>query len=714
MLNLLVADSLEKKRVIESSKQKDDFDILLLSDIVYDFNVLNDIEFRELYFYFDESLKNKESMQEISRMLQVRQYYVLDPNSEEPIDFIIDNAKTILYGNIKADTLRKNVDLLYQNKISQIVRWMLIKNKSADINSIRKLSFKRAAPVVMGIIAEAEQKIIDFNKEDYTRVSAEYVYQDSKDIDPKTNLPKLKSFRVQCRTKFKEEHAEELELTLRTLRDKKIPHKVKDLKRGTEEKAPFPPLTTTRLQSNCFYLFDISPVKTISICEELCNGVMIDGVKTKLITSPFTEGYNISDDAILEINAALIKKYGVNYVLPSRRTFSNLTQDADMSAECIRPLNFSDKYFPPRLEGKLPSLHFEVYKFIFERTLSTQMKNSIYDASRLVIEVNEIELVANANKVEFDGWEKLDGYRQNISEDSEDARSEEVVFPKDLYIGKELKSPVITFFPSTEKNPPRYGKGRLLTTLVHEKLCRPEHAHTLIESMENAGLITEIQHMMHPQEIGMISHALFREYAPSLLSEEMLQDYESKISKVRAEEMDPEEVYHDYEVMKNDFEISVGYEENDQEPEEWMIKKAKIVAKFHGDILTDDNPMFYSKQMVLNYINAKESELEKIGRCPECKKEQVVEDSISFRCIDRTCKFTIYKEGKDGKPGGIKGFFDVFRKPLPKESYKELLSVLLKSNGKVYFNDLKKKTMRYLKPTWSLKKISFINHGSFQ
>ncbi|WP_294961478.1 DNA topoisomerase [Sulfurimonas sp.] len=719
MKNLIIVDELDKRTLVIDSVFGTDSDILLLSDIVYDFNILNDIEMEELFFYFDESIKNKELIQEISRILQVRQYYVLNANSEDSFDNKITNANQILYGNIKADALRKNIDLMYQNKISQMVRWMLFKHRSADANSIRRLLFNRASPVIMGIIANAEQKITDFKKEDYIRVSVEYIHKEylckqggeqveENSIKGSNNLSgeqvKIHNIKLHCKTKFKKEHQDELDITLKTLNDINIPHIIKDLKPKTEEMRPFAPLTTVRLQRNCFYLFRIDPIKTMSICEELCNGISIDGIKTKLITSPFTEGHQINDEAILEINKALIKLYGINYVLPSRRTFGEADELEHSEQEAVRPLYFSDKFSPSRLKSKLPSLHFEIYKFIYDRTLATQMKNSIYDASKLVVEVNGMELVAHAHKLEFDGWEKLDGYRQRVSEEDDGLRNEEIVFPKNLYLGKELKPVTISDYDKKEKNPPRYGKGRLLSILVEQKLCKPESAHIVIDSMEKAGLIIERQQMMHPQEIGMISNALFKEYAPALIEEELLRTFEKNVTMVGEEELEPEEIESEYELLGNDFEIAIGFEGKDDEPEDWMIEKAKKVALFHGDILTDNNPIFFNRQMILNYLNAKENELEKIGKCPECKKQQVVEDSLSFRCIDKECKFIIYKSGKDGKPGGISGFFNHFQKPVPIERYRDILEILLKSNGKLYFEDLVKKNKETFNAYVVLKK----------
>jgi len=719
MQNLIVVDSLDKSKQIKSFKHSEDFDVLLLSDIVNDFNVLESIEMEELFFYFDESVKNKDTIQEISRILQVRQYYILDTNGDSLLEEKIDNARQVTYGNIKADALRKNIGILYENKISQMVRWLLFRHRTADANSIRRLLFNRATPVVLGIIAEAEQKIIDFKKEEYMRVAVEYTLKDTIHPDELETpqgqsltdalsgpdaTQKVHSFKLYCKTKFKKEHQDELNITMKTLRDENTSHIIKDLKRSTEEMKPYAPLTTARLQRSCFYLFNIDPIKTTSICEELCNGILVDGVKTKLITSPFTEGREISDDCIVKINETLIKKFGVNYVLPSKRIFENTDDEKFTKQEAIRPLYFTDKYFPARLKEKLPALHFEIYKFIFYRTLATQMKNSIYDSSKLIVEVDDVELVANAHKLEFDGWERLDGYRQRVSETDEDIREKEVIFPDNLFIGMEMYASSVSDYTTTDKNPPRYGKGRLLSILVESKLCRPETAHIIIDSMEKAGLVTERQHMMHPQEIGMIADAVFKEYAPELRSVDLLKAFELDILRVSNDEINSDEVENDYEVLKNDFEVAIGYEENSSEPDEWMIEKAKKVAQFHGDILTDDNPIFYSKQMILSYINAKENDLEKIGRCPECKKEQVVEDGLSFKCIDKNCKFVLYKAGREGAKGGISGFFDNFQKHVPQDRYKDILSILLKSNGKLYFDDLKKKTNDIFSAYVKLKK----------
>ena len=690
MKNLLIVDNIEKKQLVENSSYGDQFTYLTQSDIVYNSNVLNESEFKELFFYFDESVKNKSFTQETVRILEVKQYYILNPNSDSDIDEIVPNSKQILYGDIKADALRKNIDVIYQSRISQVVRQVLFKQKVIDAVAIKKLEFNRASPVVLGLIAEAEQKILDFKKDEFIRVSVDYAYKDDNDIDEETQLAKMKSFKLQCRTKFTKEYKDELELTLNTLKNQSIPHKIKDIKRKTEELAPYPPLTTTRLQRNCFYLFDIDPSRTIAICEDLCNGIKINGVKTKFITSPFSEGRNIDDDSISKINKLLLESFGAEYVMSSKRVFAKGEDETEQ--EAIRPLHINNEYYPDNeLEKLMPILHFEIYKFIFQRTLATQMKNSIYDASKIVVSVNDIELIANAHKREFDGWERLDGYRQQASDNDDDVREKELTLPENLLVGQELKRGSVSDFVSEDKNPPRYGKGRLLTTIVESGLCKAQEAHLILSSMEKVGLVKVVSHMVHPLEIGMKCDELFRESAPFFRDTEALKEYEIKVHQVKDNSISPDDVQVEYDAIANELEVATAYESNISEPEEWMIEKAKKVAKFHGDILTDDNPMFRSRQMILSYLNTKENDLEKLGRCPECKKEQVVEDDFAFRCVDKSCKFKLYKSGKDGKSGGMKGFFNNFKKELSEDSYKDLVMVLIKTNGKIHFDNLVKK-----------------------
>lgn len=689
--SLFIVDSVDKSLVVQSANIGSNFQIIRIEEIVHDFNVLSSLKPERLFFYLDQSMKNKKIILEIVKILNVKQYFMMDPTRDEDVKVLIEDSEIVAYGEIKADFLRKDVDLIYQNNISQMVRWLLFKHRSADPKSIHKVQLKAATPVILGMIADAELKIEEFQKEEYTRVSVEYTVVDNNQTDEESQLPKLISFRLQHKTKFKEEHHEELEIALAKLNNNNIEHKVKDIKRATEEKLPYPPLTTTRLQKNCFYIFNIDPIRSLNICEDLANGILIDGVKTRLITTPYTESHHIKPEVIKEINSLIVNMFGINYLYSGERDYSNLDNEG-VTGEAIRPLHFSDKYSPARLKNKIPPMHLEIYKFIYERTVATQMKNSSYDASKLIIEVADIELIGNAHKLEFDGWEKLDGYRQIAAELDEEDMEKEVVFPKNLFMGKVLKPTAVSHFDSKDKNPPRYGKGRLLETIVQENICRPEHAHYVIDSMEKSGLIVERQHMMHPLEIGMVVDRVFREYAPVFRDKKTMQDYEEKIVEVKEEDIESGEVLHDFEVLKREFEVTIGYEENNSEPEQWMIDKAKKVAKFHGEILTDSNPIFYSKQSLLNYINTKESELEKVGRCPECKEDYVVEDSLGFRCISRGCKFVVYKHGRDGKKGGISGFFENFKKPLPEESYQDVMQVLLKSKGEIYFDDLKKKT----------------------
>ena len=683
--NLIVVDSLEKLQQLNSAKRKDEFQALNIDDIINNPSVLDELEYREVFFYLDVTIQKKKNMDEIVMMLQVRQYYILDIQRYFDIDSLLEFPAMVTYGSIKSVAAKKQVDSLFNNEVNQIVKFKLFKNRIATTQAINRLSINRAMPVVLGIIAAAEKKILDFSKEDYSRIGVEYSYEDAKDIDKLTKLAKVSLIKVFHKSKFKDEHRGMVEIILSTLQNPQTKHIVKDIKRKTEEVKPFAPLVTSRLQRNCFYLFGLDPMQTISICEELCNGIVIDGVKTKLITSPFTDSHNIADEAVEEIIKSLIDKFGIEYTLMNKRKF---TDDENSTKEAIRPLHFSNKYFPKNLEGKLPKLHLEVYKFIFYRTLATQMKNSIYDVSKLIIEADDIELTANANKLEFKGWEKLDGYRQKTSESDTDYREQNISFPKNLFIGEVLTPIQVSDFKATDKNPPRYGKGRLISYLVDTKLCSAEEAPAVIDSLEKTGLTTEIQHMIHPTELGMLVDGIFTKYGELFKEEDKLRDYNNNIAMIKDEELEIDEVVEEYKSLVQDFEAVIGYEKKEDKPDDWMVEKAKNIAKFNGAILSEDNPMFLSRSLILAYINAKDNDFKKVGKCPECKKEQVIEDDISFRCFSKDCKFRLFKQGKDGAKGGIEGFFTNFGKNILKDDYAVLLGTLLKSNGKIYFSDL--------------------------
>ena len=93
--------------------------------------------------------------------------------------------------------------------------------------------------------------------------------------------------------------------------------------------------------------------------------------------------------------------------------------------------------------------HLKLYTFIFYRTIATQMKNSIYNDSACLIQVNELIFGLKANKLIFDGWEVL-GKKNILGIEIDDWKDREVRLPR-LTIGDGEDTFVIDTDRATDK-----------------------------------------------------------------------------------------------------------------------------------------------------------------------------------------------------------------------------------------------------------------------
>jgi len=623
-----------------------------------------------------KTINSLEFKRDLIYILGIKQFLdisIKETSHYEEIKQNIEDAVLVEENEINALVAKKEVSQLFDTKISQMLKWWFFKNRVSSQAEINKIFLKQAPLAALSIIAEAEEKIIEFSKDTFRRIGVEYI------VD---GMP----FKVIGKGKYTKEHEGDLQLALNILRDNQ--HIVKNYDRKTNSKPPYPPLITTQLQRAAVRLFDIDPDKTLNICEKLYNGVVIDGKNIPLITYYLTDGYNISNDAIIDINTLLNAKYGINYTLPVKREFSAMkVKESTSTQECLRPLFFTKDYFPKKLKPFLTKDEYSIYQFLFYKTLATQMKDSIYDNTELTISVEGMQLVAKANKQEFDGWEKLDGYNQKLVDNDDDFEEREVILPA-MRVGDRIIPTDVSSYNGIEKTPPRYGKGRFLSTMQEEGIVNAYDAAYVVPDLEKAGIVRIIQHMIHPNEIGMKVYYFFREYSEKLISVSEMRDFQIELEAIKEDTSTKEEIVSYYKKIVDELEVSIAYEDNNTPPDGWMIEKARNIAINNGQILTDDNPMFLNRSMILNYINNAKEMLEELGKCPACKKEQVIENDFSFACKSKGCKFRLYKAGKDGKPGGIDGFFKRFKKHIPEHNLVDLIKVLLKSNGKVFFEDL--------------------------
>lgn len=394
-------------------------------------------------------------------------------------------------------------------------------------------------------------------------------------------------------------------------------------------KSPHHPLTNASLKYSGFYIFNFKPEFTTYLALKLYHA--------GLITNPNTNGWHIDVKIAKEMIINLSQIYNENEVLQQPRKF--IDKKTDRSAECIRPINVTVPFFPKNLakNERFNSIKFDsqsdrdcalkLYDFIFYITLSTQMKDSIYDRSKLTIKVGEKELVQEANYV-IDGqknWEKLTGNlikRLNENTDSLDANT--TYLPTSFIQGQRLTPVNVYSYSYNARKPPRYGVGRFVTQILESSNIATNEYHDLIVGdVLFSKACKQVQNILYPQEPMMFLFEFLEKYLPEFTKLDFLETLKERIFNATLGLERVEYILNDINELINKAFTLADYTENDSAPSEQKIKLVRATALKHN-IALDENILLSNSKCDIFMSQFPDEEQTKICKCPNCENGSVI------------------------------------------------------------------------------------------
>lgn len=541
-----------------------------------------------------------------------------------------------------------------------------------------------------------EEQIRNYDKEDIIRIKADYVY---KGIE----------FSAQYPTAFKKDMQKEIEDTISYLKDKEKNLHIVDtyLPIKDFERKPKEPLTNAEIKFSAFYLFNFQADETTKYLKYLYNA--------GLITNPDTDGWNIPDEFAEEMITILNQVYKEEEVLQYKRKF--IDSSNDRSNDAIRPTKISMYYFPKNIKEskEFKSIKFEsneefantfkLYDFIFYITLSTQMNNSIYDKSRVVITVGNKKLTAEANLLipGQNNWEKLTGSFIGKLNDTNDKGAQVVEIPE-LKNEQRLEFTDIYPYDVRTKRPPRYGTGRFITQILEKnKIGRNEEHDLIVKNLKDSKAVLEIQKMLYPQEQTYFCMQWIEKNIPSLVDLEYLTEIEEKINLVERGLLTVESIINEMNILIDAAFEKVGYTEENTKPTEKKIKLLNAVAKKYNLKL---NPNIYNSNAQIELLLSQYpvSEPKQIGTCPKCnstvyQNEYVAQNgdsSFYYSCEKFSknangCSFSIWDSRiysffskRNYETYTVDERADIIKKVLSKKKKGYLFDGFIKADGQEY------------------------------
>ena len=441
----------------------------------------------------------------------------------------------------------------------------------------RNLSAGRVQSVSLRLICEREEEINNFKAAEYWQIRA--LLATAKKEEFGTRLVKIDDLTVvkageTGKNKIIINNKEEADKILDELKGEK--YVVSEIKKTEKIRRPLPPFITSTLQMEAAKVYGFSPKQTMATAQKLYEGLEIgkEG-PTGLITYMRTDSARVSNEALTAVRQLIGEEYGKDYLPAKPNKYSNKKNSQD-AHEAIRPtyLNLS----PDKIKKHLTPQQFKLYSLIWNRFVSSQMENAVYDVETVDVTAGKYLLRASAQKIRFDGFLKV--YRET-KEPDENGNGENGTEPlPDLKENEKLKLVELTPSQSFTKPPVRYSEAMLVKRLEADGIGRPSTYATIISTIKDRKYVELTDKKLHPTDLGIAVNKILVENFPDLFNVTFTAEMEKQLDLVEEGSDDWVKVIGDF--YKPFIETIDGLKGREKEIKESMTEKTDIKCEKCG------------------------------------------------------------------------------------------------------------------------------------
>ncbi|MBC2578932.1 type I DNA topoisomerase [Clostridium sp. DJ247] len=504
---------------------------------------------------------------------------------------------------VNAQQARRVLDRLVGYKISPIL-WRKVK---------WGLSAGRVQSVALKMICDREHEVLEFVPKEYWTVECSLYKKNTK-----------KSFAVRLTTynkkKLEINNKEEVDKIIEDLNNGEF--NVKNIKKTAKNKNPLPPFTTSTLQQDAYRKLNYSTKRTMSIAQQLYEGVDIKGHGTVgLITYMRTDSVRIAVEAQKACKSFITDKYGDNYIPKEPRNFKG-KKNAQDAHEAIRPTDVS--ITPEIAKENLKDEQYKLYTLIWNRFVASQMASCIMDVTSIDIENGKYGLKASGSIIRFDGFMKV--YEYATEEESDDINLPE------LEQGENLVKKSIDGKQHFTQPPPRFSEATLVKTLEENGIGRPSTYAPIVSTLLERKYIEREKKTLKPTELGDIVNNIVSEYFKQIVDVEFTADMEGKLDNVEDGKENWNQVVDEFfEPLKEAIETA-----------EKEVAKVTIEDK-----VTDIKCENCGKYMVIKH--GRFGDFLACPGYPECKNTKAIVEEIDVKCPKCSDGKVLVKRSKKGR-----------------------------------------------------------------
>ena len=404
----------------------------------------------------------------------------------------VEHPEELSQDLINAQLARRALDYLVGFNLSPLL-WKKIR---------RGLSAGRVQSPALRLIVEREIEIEKFDPKEYWTIQGD-VETEGTPFSSKLFTyegKKLTQFMINDEKKAK---AAEKAIDKAAKGELKIA-KVNKKKRKRNPAAPF---TTSTMQQESARKLGFTTRKTMSVAQQLYEGIELEGETVGLITYMRTDSVNLSQEALGEIREYIGQRFGENNVPAEPCTYKTKSKNAQEAHEAIRPTSVLHE--PTKIKKSLSKDQYRLYSLIWKRTVACQMIHATLDTVSVDLAAND-EIVFRAN-----GSTLVDpGFMAVYQEGADDVKAsddDEKMLPP-LEEGKTVKLLKIKPEQHFTEPPPRYSEASLVKSLEEHGIGRPSTYASIISTLQHREYVEMDKKRFIPTDVGRIVNKFLTEH----------------------------------------------------------------------------------------------------------------------------------------------------------------------------------------------------------
>ena len=418
----------------------------------------------------------------------------------------IANPRGIDYDLVDAQQARRVLDRIVGYKLSPLL-WKKIR---------RGLSAGRVQSVATRLVVDRENEIRAFRSKEYWTLEAQLRL---------TEKPGAFKARYHGDTKKRElENEKQVDAVIRDVTGQ--PFTVTSVKRADKKRTAAPPFTTSTLQQEASRKLNMTPKRTMSIAQQLYEGVDVAGEGTLgLITYMRTDSLRLSDEAMGAAASFICSRYGKPYYYGKFHVFKTKSGAQD-AHEAIRPTHV--ELDPERIQGSLTRDQYRLYKLIWSRFLASQMANAVYDTVAIDTECRGHVFRSTHQSVKFPGFLAV------YEEGRDDEQEVSTASLPDLQEGDKAEAMELTKEQHFTQPPARYTEATLVKAMEEKGVGRPSTYAATVSVIQDREYVTKTDKRLAPTALGEVVTGLMLERFQDIIDVEFTANMENRLDAVEA------------------------------------------------------------------------------------------------------------------------------------------------------------------------------------